>query len=199
MDDCSAFFAPEAEMDKLISSSTPSQSQKLLPSYNNQNLTIMLPDRLKSLVLDLEDLQNRETLTKWITEFLPKPQPPKFFRPLCSRLSRQNKVMNEKQSAYISATNKKLSEARKRFNMSIRQARDEQKAFLRRKSENEIAMKQHHHLDKRLKVMKWNTTNSSSRNKNTCQQYHHTTHLSKFNSFEQDQQNWKEVIITRED
>lgn len=44
------------------------------------------------LFRDGQNISNPEILTRWIAEFMPKPEPPRFFRPLCNRLMRRNEV-----------------------------------------------------------------------------------------------------------
>uniref|UniRef100_A0A914GTW6 Phosphatidylinositol 4-kinase type 2 n=1 Tax=Globodera rostochiensis TaxID=31243 RepID=A0A914GTW6_GLORO len=59
-----------------------------------------LPDRLQPLTSGQDDLRNSDVLAKWVAVFLPKPEPPRFFRPLCARLSRQQHRLRADQAAY---------------------------------------------------------------------------------------------------
>jgi exonuclease VII large subunit len=97
----------------------------------NENEHLCIPERL--LPLFNAKMSERETLAKWIDEFLPRPEPPRFFRPLCSRLARQNEILREQEKRYTENANKEMEEVRKRLNMSIRQIREEQKTQLKEK------------------------------------------------------------------
>lgn len=86
-----------------------------------------------SFFYDGKNLQNPQIIKKWSFEFLPRPEPPRFFRPLCSRLSRQNQILKELEQQHNDNTIKIIGETRRKMDMSIRQTRDEQKAQLREK------------------------------------------------------------------
>jgi len=68
-----------------------------------------------------------------MNEFLPRPEPPRFFRPLCNRLARQNQILQELEQKHHDNTKKIIAEAKRRMEMSIRQTRDEQKVQLKEK------------------------------------------------------------------
>ena len=68
-----------------------------------------------------------------MNEFLPRPEPPRFFRPLCNRLERQNQILQELEQKHHDNTKKIIAEAKRRMEMSIRQTRDEQKVQLKEK------------------------------------------------------------------
>lgn len=68
-----------------------------------------------------------------MNEFLPRPEPPRFFRPLCNRLARQSQILQELEQKHHDNTKKIIAEAKRRMEMSIRQTRDEQKVQLKEK------------------------------------------------------------------
>jgi hypothetical protein len=84
-------------------------------------------------ISDSKILRNPQIMKKWANEFLPKPEPPRFFRPLCNRLVRQNQVLHELEQQHQDDTIKIIEEAKRRMEMSIRQTRDEQKSQLKEK------------------------------------------------------------------
>ncbi|KAI3413905.1 hypothetical protein GPALN_011379 [Globodera pallida] len=90
-----------------------------------------LPERLQPLTSGQDDLRNSDVLAKWVAVFLPKPEPPRFFRPLCARLSRQQNRLREDQAAYARRCAEHVEEVRARLAMSVSEVRAEQKTALR--------------------------------------------------------------------
>lgn len=68
---------------------------------------------------------------KWVAEFLPKPEPPRFFRPLCARLARQQERLREQKRAEDQLAAERIEHARRRMQMSVSEVRTEQKQMLR--------------------------------------------------------------------
>uniref|UniRef100_A0A915MQX9 Phosphatidylinositol 4-kinase type 2 n=1 Tax=Meloidogyne javanica TaxID=6303 RepID=A0A915MQX9_MELJA len=85
------------------------------------------------LVSDSKNISDPQIISKWMNEFLSRPEPPRFFRPLCNRLARQNQILQELEQKHHDNTKKIIAEAKRRMEMSIRQTRDEQKVQLKEK------------------------------------------------------------------
>lgn len=115
------------------SPSTSVKENREKPTTSNCDHTKSEIMKTHPFISDSKNLSNPQFISKWANEFLPKPEPPRFFRPLCNRLARQNQILQELEQRHHDNTKKIIGEARRRMEMSIRQTRDEQKAQLKEK------------------------------------------------------------------
>lgn len=68
-----------------------------------------------------------------MNEFLPRPEPPRFFRPLCNRLARQSQILQELEQKHHDNTKKIIAEAKRRMEMSIRKQEMNKKFSLKKR------------------------------------------------------------------
>lgn len=66
---------------------------------------------------------------------MPKPEPPRFFRPLCARLARQSERLNVQQRENEERTVALIEHIQRRLCMSVSEVRAEQKLTLREQRE----------------------------------------------------------------